>query len=370
MKKVFLFSVLIVSLIVLSCKTNQDSVSVDSYETRIVQPEFFYVVKDTVKSGHNTWDRAKVFYNDGFQWRHIVAENEFLQEPGRVWKDETTGVWYCLILPGEVLNIGEAQVNPVFKDTVVSKPVLPVEESTTDLSWLSWVFLISGLLLFAYFLYEMRFRNIDPVTAGKPQVEGGVNDTEAHNRMTEIAENRFPGSRLDVKNIRRGTLSGKAIVFYQGEEKPKRINLRKVPAYAGEIMVNGTEQTIYFLQGCGNDARRGDYFTGTGLTFVPEVLINQDGTESPIPSGNIPETEIKEPVVKVEKEKSDSVIAASSSDEVMISNDHATVADEFLKTQRAHRVTMEYTKGVDGSVVIKSVFETKNELVKDTEKTN
>lgn len=341
----------------------------DSYETRIVQPEFFYVVKDTVKSGHNTWDRAKVFYNNGFEWRQIVKENEFLQEPGRVWKDETTGIWYCLILPGEVLNIGKAQVNPVFEDTIVSKPVLPVEESTTDVSWLVWLFVFIGLLLLAYLIYSMRFRNIDPVAAGKPQVEGGVNDAGAHDRMREVAENRFPGSILDVRNIRRGTLSGRAIVFYQGQEKPKRIHLRKVPAYAGEIMVNGNEQTIYFLQGCGNDARRGDYFSGTGLTFVPEVLINQDGTESPIPSDSVAQDEVRESVTKVPKEKSDSA-AVTSSDEVMISNDHATVADEFLKTQRAHRVTMEYTKSPDGSVVIKSVFETKNEPVKDTEKTN
>lgn len=255
------------------------------------------------------------------------------------------------------------------KTVVIEEVPEKISEKEKDLSWLIWVFLALGLLLFAYLLYSMRFRNIDPVTAGRPQVEGGVNDAGAHDRMREVAENRFPGgSRLDVRNIRRGTLSGRAIVFYQGQEKPKRIHLRKVPAYAGEIMVNGNEQTtIYFLQGCGNDARRGDYFYGKDLTFVPEVLINQDGTESPIPSDSVAQDEVRESVTKVPKEKSDSA-AVTSSDEVMISNDHATVADEFLKTQRAHRVTMEYTKSPDGSVVIKSVFETKNEPVKDTEK--
>ena len=265
----------------------------------------------------------------------------------------------------------EIKHGPVVEPTPVvsEKPVVVEEvpsEKEGDLSWLFWVFLALGLLFYAYlFYYSLSFQRIDPVTAGTPQVKGGVDDAGAYSRMREIAENRFPGSTLYIKNIRRGTLSGKAVVFYQGQEKSKRIYLHNVSAYAGEIiMVNGNEQTIYFLQGCGNDARRGDYFLGNKLSFVSEVLINQDGTERSIQGGsNVAQEEVKEPVVKVEK--SDSAVSTpfNSSDEVMISNDHAMVAGEFLKTQRAHRVTMNYTKDKDGNVTISSVFETKNEPV-------
>lgn len=235
------------------------------------------------------------------------------------------------------------------------------EDSSSDMSWLMWLFLaLVLLLLLAYIFYLSWYRNIDPVTAGRPQVQGGVTSAGAHTRIREIAENRFPGSSIsDIKNIRRGTLSGRAIVFYEGKEKPKRINLHKTPAYAGEITVNDKDQTIYFLQGCGNDARRGDYFTGNDLIFTTEVLINQDGKEVPISTDNnsdlVNKTE-KENSVSAKTNKSEPL----SSDEVLISREHAIVADEFLKTQKAHRVTMDYTKNADGSFTIKSVFETKN----------
>ena len=252
---------------------------------------------------------------------------------------------------GEVLgNISSGESEEIKEDS-----------SSTDMTWLMWLFLaLVLLLLLAYIFYLSWYRNIDPVTAGRPQVQGGVTSAGAHTRIREIAENRFPGSSIsDIKNIRRGTLSGRAIVFYEGRQKPKRIKLRKTLAYAGEITVNGKDQTIYFLQGCGNDARRGDYFTGNDLIFITEVLINQDGKEVPISTDNN-----SDPVNKTEKENSVSAKTSKSeslsSDEVLISREHAIVADEFLKTQKAHRVTMDYTKNADGSFTIKSVFETKN----------
>ena len=113
--------------------------------------------------------------------------------------------------------------------------------------------------------------------------------------MNHVAQSRFPGAQIVIKNIRRGWLSGWAQVFY-AEGKTKRLKLKDVAAYAGEAMINGREQTIYFLQGCGNDARGGNYMTGD-LEFRPEVVVNQDGSESPIPSEGVDvyaQEEIKE----------------------------------------------------------------------------
>ena len=210
---------------------------------------------------------------------------------------------------GPVVNYPE--LVPPVRVTVVQ----PSEPELTPFPWWSLIGLIF-LALFIYFVYRLfsdRYRNIDPVNAGEPQVEGGITDSIAHNRMSELAAQQFPGATLIIKNIRRGLLSGPADIFYAGSEKPKKINLKDVHAYAGEISVNGHIQTIYFLQGCGNDARMGNLMSGEGLTFIPDVIINEDGsvtqilTPAPVVIESTEEVK-KEPVVteKVAQENSGS----------------------------------------------------------------
>jgi hypothetical protein len=175
---------------------------------------------------------------------------------------------------------------------IVSKPPIKSGDNALGFPWetLFIVVLAIGGVLFLVWLVKRLFDlNADPVTAGPAQVPGGVNDAHAYERLRQIAESRSPGARLEIRNIRRGHLSGLAKVFYQGK-KAKKINLKNVPAYAGEILVNGIEQTIYFLQGCGNDARMGNYMSGDNLVFTPNVVINQDGSESPlVPTPVVPQ---------------------------------------------------------------------------------
>ncbi len=192
-------------------------------------------------------------------------------------------------------------ISPV-KDTLV--PLLPqpmpIDSSITEpfhwwwsFPW-GWLLLVIAVLVIGGKLFEMLYNNRrqNPVTAGPPQVNGGVRDNEAYSRMNQVAQNRFPGSQIVIKNIRRGWLSGWAQVFY-ADGKTKTLKLKDVAAYAGEATINGREQTIYFLQGCGNDARGGNYMTGDDLEFRPHVIINQDGSESPLPAeaAEIAETE-------------------------------------------------------------------------------
>ncbi len=182
------------------------------------------------------------------------------------------------------------QVQPWPKaDTAKAKVIDFVHPDPFEFKWweTNWILAVPiGLVLLLIMVYLLNrsynSRNQDPVYAGTPQVSGGVSDANAYSRMNEIAGNNFPASRLEIKNIRRGWLSGLAKVHY-ASGKPKKINLKGVPAYAGEIRVNGIDQTIYFLQGCGNDARQGNYMFGSGLVFTPNVVVNQDGSESPLP---------------------------------------------------------------------------------------
>jgi hypothetical protein len=174
-------------------------------------------------------------------------------------------------------------------DLLKPEPIVLAWYEKIPILLLLFLFLIPFII--AYLIYRWYNNwNANPVTSGPAQVQGGVNDSRAHERMRQIVESRFPGSRMNIKNIRRGRLSGLAKISY-AQGKSKRRILKNIPAYAGEIMVNNQEETIYFLQGCGNDARNGNYITGKNLIFTSDALINSDGSESPIPPIQPPVTE-------------------------------------------------------------------------------
>ena len=161
--------------------------------------------------------------------------------------------------------------------------MVPVISSKVDFPWIAVIGII--LLLFIIWLIFFLLKrsnklNADPITAGPPQIEGGVNDASAHSRMEELIQSRFPGAGFQIRNIRRGRLSGLAEVHYASGD-PKKLRLNDQPAYAGEIIVNDHEETIYFLQGCGNDARIGNYMSGE-LIFTPDVIVNEDGSTNPV----------------------------------------------------------------------------------------
>ena len=128
--------------------------------------------------------------------------------------------------------------------------------------------------------------------------------------------------------FRKGEIWFTKFHFIMQEKFTKKINLRNVPAYAGEILVNGKEQNIYFLQGCGNDGRNGDYFSGAELVFTPEVVINEDGTESAIGSDS-------NPIVNEgtsEKQKPEIV----GSESFKIEMNSMEMLKEVLSTQQVH----------------------------------
>lgn len=197
--------------------------------------------------------------------------------------------WLILARDMENLKRSHGRVIP-WEDKGVDPPVEPIEpvqQEAKSAPWPWWVWIIVAYVfigLVALVLKYLRDRERrNPVTAGKPQVPGGVSNSDAYNRMRTIAGERNPGARIEIRNIRRGLLSGRAKVFY-ASGKPKTLRLRKVHAYAGEASVNGVMETIYFLQGCGNDARSGNYMSGNDLEFTPEVTIQEDGSESPLPT--------------------------------------------------------------------------------------
>ena len=205
-------------------------------------------------------------------------------EPGdNQWSIVKSKLIYWQSVHGPVVNYPQP-INP--PDTTHQvRPIAPVvTHSSVDwgvvLMWIVFCLAIAVAIVMA--IIWKYYKRVNPVTAGPPQVPGGVSDANARQRMQSIASTRYPGANIVIKNIRRGKLSGKANVFYANKKRPKKIRLNNAFAYAGEITVNGFLETIYFLQGCGNDARMGNYMSGSELVFTPDVAINQDGSESPI----------------------------------------------------------------------------------------
>lgn len=236
----------------------------------------------TIRSGETVYDISEYYYGNGEDWRWIVLKNPFLQGKGRVWQDSISKKWYCKIFPGEKLHLPKIPrlTLGISKDTIqniTNPPTMQKGWKIYDHPYLLLAlfcicFLIM-ILLIKHNLRKNKEKNIDPVTAGPPQVPGGINDEQAFGRYENYAHHRFPqAENILIKNIRKGTLSGPAVVHYgkSFHNETKKINLKNEQAYAGEILVDNKEYTVYFLQGCGNDARAGNFMTGKELVFTLE----------------------------------------------------------------------------------------------------
>jgi len=213
------------------------------------------------------------------------------------------------------------------------------------ISWWGW--LIIAILLFYLFFFikygqkENKRKaewNLDPVSSGKPFVKDGVTDDMSHKRMAEIIREQYPGATFQIENIYRGKMNGPAIVWYEGEKQPKERIFKDVFGYEGTSIINGEERSIYFLQGCGNPAREGNFFTpGEDFTFVRDVLITEDGSESPL----LPEV-TPEPEIKSSEDMNPKVLTSPQSELRQVAADFQKLADEVFKRKDAHRVNLKY----------------------------
>jgi hypothetical protein len=143
----------IFSLSLTSCATQgqnpEKHVTTTVSETKVTgEPNYFLVKKAvTVKKGDAVWRYAKVQYQNGYQWRDIVAQNPILNQPGRVYQN-AKGEWIVIIRPGETIYMGGQVVNTTTNYTVDQNST--ETEVITQASLLWWQVL--GLILFGLFL--------------------------------------------------------------------------------------------------------------------------------------------------------------------------------------------------------------------------
>jgi|JI10StandDraft_1071094.scaffolds.fasta_scaffold234916_2 hypothetical protein len=198
------------------------------------------IVKDyAVEKGHSQWRLVSSVLKDASAYGSVVDYNDTSGEDSP--------------RPGQ-------QIQP--------QPVIPF--------WL--VALIVGVFLTALLiLFFKRFlnRRKDPVTSGLAIREGGVTDEQARAYASEVAARQFNVPNLQVTNVTRGRISGNNVaVFYAGQATPQRRTFSNIVGYRGIVTVKKNEQFVYFLQGCGNDVRVGNYFTGGDIQFIPETIIH------------------------------------------------------------------------------------------------
>jgi hypothetical protein len=308
----------------------------------------------TIRSGETVYDISEYYYGNGEDWRWIVLKNPFLQGKGRVWQDVNSKKWYCEIFPGEKLYLPSIPNLPktkeVRKDTVSVIPSMYKEDVDTVFLYKKVMYLLLGMILlllfgvifFYLFLRKKQYQELDPVTAGPPQVPGGIDDEQVFGRYENYAHHRFPqAENILIKNIRKGTLSGPAVVHYgkSFHNETKKIDLKDIQAYAGEILADNKEYTVYFLQGCGNDARAGNFMTGKELVFTLEKELTN------------PKEKLQDLPVTITKDEPNLSSDSSSAKEEIEKESPKGIQEKFLsivekaidKNGEHHKINLEMT---------------------------
>lgn len=199
------------------------------------------------------------------------------------WKILKDKIANLIKMHGEIVEPNQSQVPG--QKVVPDSTTTTVATNKNNLSWIGWALVIIACILLAIFLdrqikkgqvrkeiREDAEARKNPITSGTPMRRNGVTDEQARMYVQQVATRMYPqGTTFTVSNVERGRLSGTNVaVFYAGSEEPQRKIFENVAAYRGTIRRGETDEVVYFLQGCGNDVRVGNYFSGAEISFVPD----------------------------------------------------------------------------------------------------
>lgn len=247
-----------------------------------------------VSKGDTLWDLAGVYQGNPLLWQKLVDQNPFLKQPGRVV--ERGDKIYVLIRPGEILNLqglGITPPTPIPISQILPQPIT-VEEVP---SWFWWVLgLLTLIGLVWYLIHRMLTR--DPVNSRPAMVPGGITEANATTAMQQVAArahglsqatSQAPDYYQQFTVIRQtaGRIWGNMTVRYaDGRSVPRRLNGDR--AYQAEVRFpDGRTETLYMLQGCGNDLRYGGisrYLPGPEFRFEADPVIQPAPTPAPQPT--------------------------------------------------------------------------------------
>ncbi len=231
--------------------------------TPLVAQEDTYIVQ----KGDNLWRLAGSHLDDAKLWEQIYSDNPFLQEPGR--RFQKNGVVYVMVRPGEKLvgleKLGITATLPPIEQLRLEQPPAQVYRIATTPAWVWWPLALTvGILIAIWLIYRMLTR--DPVNSGPAMVPGGITEANATSEMQQVAARAYGLSQRASQDYRHyqqftvirqtvGRIWGNMTVRYaDGRSVPRRLNGER--AYEAEVRFpDGRTETLYMLQGCGNDLR-------------------------------------------------------------------------------------------------------------------
>lgn len=256
-----------------------------------------------VQEGDTLWALAQLKWQQPDLWRWLVKQNPMLGEAGR-YRQAKDGREIVLIRPNEPLYcLEEAGVNLSNGTVTLNQNVLPTVVAGADdgftnsdlgefaKDWWWLVLLLAGGAFATWLLWQLRR---DPVESGQPQVQGGVDDTTAHEAFVSRAWvaggfNIVPGSMV----LGRGY--GPMMVSYQGgKARPRRLNGDLVYRATVQHHRDRRQEVMYMLQGCGNDVTYGGfrYLPGADFRFVADQPLATPVAEEPAPEAAEEPTEV------------------------------------------------------------------------------
>lgn len=151
MKNLFVIAIMAAVISLTSCanqeQTPEKHVTTTVSETKVTgEPNYFLVKKAVkVKKGDTLWEYAKVQYQNGFQWRDILAQNPFLKD--RVEKN-AKGEYIIIIYPGETIYMGGQVVNTTTNYTIKENSTTTEVITPASLAWWEVLLLVLfGLLI-------------------------------------------------------------------------------------------------------------------------------------------------------------------------------------------------------------------------------
>lgn len=241
-----------------------------------------------VQPGDSAWRVAGKVLDDPTLWRKVIEKNPFLKEEGRITRDPKTGWYRVMMHPGEELfGLRELGITGTsVSSTFVPESMTTARLTKADLERLNWFLAALLAALAVAFWYIFLCSRRDPVSSGPAIVPGGVAPENAPARFQEMAARLHTyrtRSELSAQNFRvissqAGRIWGLLNVRYSdGQEIPRRLTGDR--AYRAEVCFpDGKAETLYMLQGCGNDLRYGGisrYIPGPEFRFEadPEPTI-------------------------------------------------------------------------------------------------
>lgn len=150
MKRFFLFFIVIFTVAIMaSCQTQTKTTKTTVKNTvKEIGTEGFLFKK--VVRGDTVWGYSQETYGTGLRWRDVVKENPFLDEPGRVYYDQTRSKWIVIILPGEVIRIKGQFITPTF---VSEETTTTTTTETEGIPWWGWLLVAVGSAIVLFFIF-------------------------------------------------------------------------------------------------------------------------------------------------------------------------------------------------------------------------